>query len=148
MQDAVRNDIAVARKHLVQHDGLKVVAVKGGDVIGSGRGKGILPLLNLVDELGPELEGGSVADRVIGRAAAFILLQAKVKGVFGQTLSTEAESLLQAAGLEVAGDERVPFIMRPDGLERCIMEQQVLGITEPAEAVDRLRRFVERLHNR
>lgn len=121
-----------------------MVAVKGGRLLGSGRGHGIRPLLELFDRLGGELLGASVADRVIGRAAAFILMEAQVAAVYGETMSDEARRLLNAADIVTAFGHSVPFILKPDRTERCLMEQQVLGVNDPAEAVSRLRRFVQR----
>lgn len=130
---------------LAASEDLKVVAVKDGVILDSGEGSGIMPLLGIVDRQGEAMAGAAVADRVIGQAAAVILIEAGVLGVFGQILSEEAERRLQAAGIEVDGDERVPYIMRRDRAGRCPMEQQVVGIEDVGEAVQRLRLFVARM---
>lgn len=143
MNGRVESDVEKACQYLVEHPTVKVVAAKEGNILGFAEGTGIRPLLALVDQLGVALTGASVADRVIGRAAAFILIEARVAGAYGETLSTEAEQQLHEAGIEVSGGQRVPCILRPDGLERCVMEQQVIGVEDAAEAVQRLRGFLK-----
>lgn len=134
-------DLSQARDYLVTHPQSKVVAVKDGRVLGSNEGNGVLPLLELVDRIGSEMHGASVADRVIGQAAAFILIKARVAAAFGELLSGEAEARLQEHKIFVDGAKRVPMILGRDRTGRCLMEQQVLGVDDPTEAVSRLKQF-------
>lgn len=146
MQDGrdVAGDVSLARAQLLRDRNVKVAAAKGGRLIGWAAGDGIRPLLDLAEQLGEEMRGAGIADRVIGRAAAFVLIAAGAAGVHGETLSREAVALLERAGIAVTGEHVVPHILRPDGAGPCVMEQQVRDVEDPAEALARLRRFLGR----
>lgn len=135
-------DIELARTFLVRNAHLKVVAVKDGQVIGHAEGKGVRPILELAQRLGELLQGASVADRVIGRAAGFVLIASQVAAAYGRILSREAEELLGLHGISVAGETLVPYIQGPDRSGRCLMEQQVQGLDDAAVAIRRLQRFL------
>lgn len=140
----VSSDLEKARLYLEQDAAVKVVAVKDGRVLGSEAGQGIVPLLRLVDRLGAQFEGSCVADRVIGRAAGFLLIAAKARAAYTQTLSAEAQALLQNHDIPVHGATLVPYIETPDRSGRCVMERQVLGVDDAHEAVGRLRAFLSK----
>lgn len=142
MNQRAHDDATLARKALQESATLKVVAVKDGVVLDRGEGRGIQPLLGIVDRQGEAMAGASVADRVIGQAAAVVLICAGVHSVYGETLSAEAEGRLQQAGIAVDGGERVPYILRRDRTGRCPMEQQVIDVADAGAAVARLRRFI------
>ena len=78
------------------------------------------------------LKGAFVADRVIGRAAAFLLVYGEVKGLHAKLISSHAKEVLLRYGLPFEYEEEVPYIKnrRQDGM--CPMEQSVLN-TENAE---------------
>jgi len=88
------------------------------------RGKWLHPLFDLLDVLAP---GGSAAhsderaalasagelflrDRVIGRAAAFLILRAGIRCAWADLVSDGAFEVFEAARSSLAGGERVPAI--------------------------------------
>jgi hypothetical protein len=101
----------------------KLVAVKGEEVIYCGQGRGITPLLELYEKRDQRVVGGSVADNVIGNAAALLYLDLGVARVYGQLLSSSARDLLQGAGVWVTGGKIVPNILSLDKQGLCPMEK-------------------------
>lgn len=130
---------------MVRSSGAECVLVRGGEIISSGRGRGVDPLLSLYDDAPAAFTGAAVVDKVIGRAAAFIAVSGKAGYVYGLVMSEDAEELLLRHGVECGYDEKVPRILNRsrDGL--CPLEASVQGIESPEAALDALRRRVSEL---
>lgn len=79
--------------------------------------------------------GFSAADKVVGKAAAFMYVLLGVKEVYVQVLSRPALEVLQKFGIAVTYGELVDAIKNRTGTGFCPMETAVLAIEEPAEAL-------------
>ena len=97
------------------------------------RERGIFPILNLIKE-GFSLQGFSIADKVIGRAAAFLFIKAKVKEVYGETMSAGADELLNKHGIPHSYGTLAEKIINRSGDGLCPMEESVEGIDDVDEA--------------
>ena len=86
-------------KNLLARGGYSCV-IADRDRVMTSRARGIAPLLERA-ERSERLEGAFVADRIIGKAAAMLLVVMRVASVYGQIMSREAEALLSANGIEV-----------------------------------------------
>ncbi len=130
---------------MVRSGDAECVLVRGGEIISSGRGRGVNPLLSLFDENPAAFSGAAVVDKVIGRAAAFIAVSGGAGYVYGLVMSEDAGELLLRHGVECGCDEKVPRILNRsrDGL--CPLEASVLGIESPETALAALRRRVSEL---
>jgi len=84
------------------------------------------------------LRGASIADKVIGKAAAGIVCVAEVRNLYAEVLSKKALPLLEAAGISYSYGTLVDQIVVPDGDMRCPLEQIVADATTAHEVVDRL----------
>ena len=84
-------------------------------------------------------------DRLIGRAAALLLLAAGVKAVYGEVMSEEAHRLLSDAGVRTEYGTLVPKILNRAGTGPCPMEQAAAAVTDPAEALPVLRQALQEL---
>ncbi len=109
------------------------------------RGRGVAPLLHLYDAHKEKMPQGSIVDKVIGRAAAFIAINGKVRYVHGELMSEDAVALLQKHNIETSYTKLVPRILnrKLDGL--CPLEQAVEGIDDPTQALDAIRLKLEAL---
>lgn len=131
---------------------VKNLLVRGGyscviadrDRVMTSRARGIAPLLERA-ERGERLEGAFVADRIIGKAAAMLLVVMRVASVYGQVMSREAEALLSANGIEVEYGALTDHIINRSGDGLCPMEQAVRDLTDCAAAPAVLRRRIEEL---
>jgi hypothetical protein len=88
------------------------------------------------------LEGAFVADRVIGRGAALLLVMGHVSQVFAQLISEQAVQVLQAAEIAVDYDTVVPNIINRDGTDICPVEKLTMNISEPEIAFEIIREFL------
>ncbi len=103
---------------------------------------GVKDLFCLVASRRHVLEGASVADRVIGRGAALLLVLGKVKCVFAQLISSQAVQVLQDAKIIVEYDTMVPNIINRAGIDICPVEKLTMGISQPDLAFERIREFL------
>lgn len=103
---------------------------------------GVKPLLQWIGE-GKDFSGYGAADQVIGKAAALLYIKLGVRDLYTQVISEPAQSVFEEHGVSCTFGEKVPFIVnrKKDGM--CPMEQTVLAISDPAEAVEALRNKVK-----
>lgn len=101
--------------------------------------RGVKPLLNWLDD-GLDLTGFSAADRVVGRATAFLYCLLGVKEVYARVMSRPAAQVLDAQGIDASADSYVDGIINRRGDGLCPFEAAVLDIEDPQEALTAIRR--------
>ena len=125
-------------------EGGYTVAVCGGEDTRTDTRRGVAPLLAWLDE-GADLTGYAAADKVVGKAAAFLYLRLGVGEVHAGVISTPAYDLLTAHGVSVTYDTLVPAIRNRAGDGYCPMETVTLPLTDPAEAESAIRKRLAEL---
>ena len=125
-------DLARARAQLKEDRSLRCVLCRG-DRIHRSTERGVAPMMHFLKD-GVELSGFSAADRVVGRATAFLFVLAGVVSVFGEVMSEGALAVLRDYGVEGSYGELVPHILNREGTGICPMEQAVTGINDPERA--------------
>lgn len=113
-------DIEKAKEALGNHS---IVLCKNGEVITSDK-RGVAPLVEIIQS-GTDISGFSAADRVVGKAAAMLMLKAGVAEVYALTISESAEKLLKSHGVKVSFKNRTARIMNRDNTGPCPMETAV-----------------------
>ena len=83
---------------------------------------------------GREMAGGGIVDKVIGRAAAAIAINGKVKYVHALVISEDAVDFLKKHNISCSGDLLVPRILNRNRTELCPLEKSVEGIHDPVKA--------------
>ena len=114
------------------------------DRVLTSRGNGIAPLLTRIEDK-EDLRGMVCADKIIGKAAAMLLLYGGVCAVHGDVLSVRAKALLEREGVAVSYGVLTDGIINRKGDGPCPMEQAVADLTDPAEAPRVLRATLEGL---
>lgn len=109
--------------------------------------RGVKPLLGWLNG-GEALRGAAVADRVVGKAAAFLYVLLGVRVVYAPVMSVPARETLRAAGIEVYADELVPAVRNRTNTGFCPMESAVWELSDPAEAKAALERKISELNAR
>ncbi len=130
-------------KSLLAAGGVTVAVCRGEETYTDTR-RGVAPLLSWLDE-GLDLSGFAAADRVVGKAAAFLYLRLGVTAVYGGVMSTPAYDLLTAHGIDTTYGQLVPAIRNRAGDGYCPMEQVSLPLTDPSEAETAIRTRLEEL---
>lgn len=115
------------------------------DLLLTSEKRGIVPLLEHLEA--GRLRDAFVADKIIGKAAAMLLILGGAKGVYGEVMSEKAKELLLAAGIETAFGSLTPHIINRKGDGLCPMEQAVLDLSDPKEVPAAIKAALQRLAN-
>ncbi len=114
------------------------VLVKG-DAVRISDKTGIRPLLDWLEEAGEPLRGASVADKVVGKAAALLLVYGGAAALTAGVVSEPAAAVLRAAGIPFEAGQVTGRIVNREGTGLCPMEERVMDTDSPAEAYRRLK---------
>lgn len=106
--------------------------------------RGVKPLLELLDS-DVDVKGFSAADKVVGRATAFLYCLLGVKSVHGCVMSAAAMQVLKDAGVEATCDTLVEGIRNRSNDGPCPMEAATMDIKTPEEALRAIRETLARL---
>ncbi len=106
--------------------------------------RGVKPLLNWLDQ-GLDLTGYCAADRVVGRATAFLYCLLGVEEVYARVMSRPAAQVLEAHGIRVHGGQIVDGIINRKGTGPCPFESAVMEISDAREALEAIRRKMEQM---
>ena len=123
--------------HLLRENDLTCVAYKDGKVLSSTQ-RGVKPLLDFMEQ-GVSLVGFSVADKVVGKAAAYLYVLLEARELYAEVLSEQAFGVLERFGIPVTYGVLVPKIRNRDNTGYCPMESTVMAIDSPGEALDAIR---------
>lgn len=134
------NDLERAKQKLFESD-YKFVFVKGEHMITSFE-SGIKALTELYSQ-NLDLSEYSAADRIVGKAAAFIYLLLKVKNIYAEVISESAYELLRDFNVEYG--KIVPYIINRKGDGLCPMEDAVKDIADPELAYNALKQRIAEL---
>lgn len=122
------------------------IALCRGDDLLTSEKRGVAPMVDFLRE-GRDLNGYSVADRIVGRAAAMLFLKAGIATVYAETLSEGGLALLEEHHIPVRYGTLTPSIRNRDNTGICPMEQAVAGITEIEDGAMRVMRRLDELRS-
>ena len=100
--------------------------------------RGVKPLLTWLDS-GLDANSFCAADRVVGRATAFLYCLLGVKEVWARVMSTPAVQVLRSHGIAAYPNQEVPGIINRRGTGPCPFEAAVMDIQDPEEALAAIR---------
>lgn len=102
--------------------------------------RGVADLYILLCQEPHFLYGASVADKVVGKAAATLMVKGKIRELYTDTISTPALKLLQKAQIPVEYVQVVPYIRNRDNTGWCPLETRCYE----EESVDVLFTIIDR----
>ena len=126
------------------HRGGYTCVLCDSDRVLTSRKSGIAPLLERI-ETGEDLRNICAADKIIGRAAALLLILGGARAVHGDVMSIGARELLETNGIEVSYHTLTQQIVNRNGDGPCPMEQAAASLTDPTDAPKVLRETLNRL---
>lgn len=137
------NENTLKARRILQSGGYTCVLCKG-DAVFTDMRRGVRPLLERIDSP-TGWQGYSAADKVVGKAAAFLYHLLGVESVYAQVISQPAAAVLVRFGIDVTYDTLVSAIANRDGTGYCPMETAVWDIDDPAQALDAVRLTLSKL---
>ncbi len=121
------------------------VIMRDGAVVRTASGRGVSPLLRLYEGEADTLRGASVADKVVGKGAAVLIVLGGADAAYGEIMSEAGRDYLVARGVEAQYGTLVPRIANRDRSGLCPVEQSVLDVNDPEEALARIKTTLRRL---
>ena len=138
MSSTIADDLRLAKDTLLK-DGVTLVAAKNGKILFRSKSHGVSDLLTMIRDLGRLTEGASLADSVVGRAAALLCAYSGIVAVYGAKMSEGAASLLKARDIRFEFGALVPKILNREKNDICPFDRAVLGIDDPSVALEKLK---------
>lgn len=135
-------DLQKAKQYL-HTQGYTFVAVKNEDLFVSKK-RGVAPLLEQIDS-NTLLNGFSVADKVVGKASAFLYLILQPAAVYTDLISLPALELLRQNNIPIEYKDQTQAIRNRTNTGFCPMETAVQSCPSPQEALHLIRQTVIRL---
>lgn len=128
------NDVALAKSNLAGHS---IALCKEGKLLTSDE-RGVSPMIDFLQD-GIDLSGYSVADKIVGKAAAMLFVKAGIKEVYAEILSVSGKNFLEEHGINVGYETLTEKIINRTGDDICPMEKTVADIIDPEEGYEAIR---------
>lgn len=116
--------------------GMSLMIYNHGKLIFQSAEKGIKPHLDASRELGEKLHGTIIADKIVGRAAAFLIVHARAVEVHAAVLSKPGMEVLNRYAVPYVIGALVDHVLTEDGRIYCPFESMVQGIDNVDEAYE------------
>ena len=137
----MQRDLKMARDELKKKD-CALVITKNERILFETKATGIRGLLSAVDQLGENMKRASVADKIVGEAAAQLCIFSEVREVYAVTMSQYAKDLLDKRQTAYEYENLVSHILNMKKTDLCPFERIVAGSKTPKEAYERLKKAV------
>lgn len=138
------NEILLNLKESLSSENFTIV-IRKDDKFFSSYERGVNPLIHLIDNDLSFLENSSVADKVIGKAAAMLMVLGKIKEVHTIVISEPAIEVFKKFNIAFHFDKKVKNIINRQGDGLCPMEQLCLDIEDPDVAYIEIKKLIEKL---
>lgn len=91
------------------------------------------------------MKGAAIADKVIGKGAAALMVLGGFKTVYADIISTPALALLCEAGIETTFAQEVPHIINRDKTGWCPLETACMELNTVEEMYPVIQNFISRI---
>lgn len=136
------NLIIYKAKEILIQENYTCVALNNDEIYTS-RDRGVKPLLDWYGTV--DLKGASAADKVVGKAAAFLYVLLDIKEIYADVISEPAYKILLDYNINVFFDKKVKAIQNRDKTGFCPMETAVWNIDNPYNAYEAIIETRDRL---
>lgn len=127
------------------HTGNFSCVIRKGDAVRTFTQRGVADLFHLLTTDAPFLLGSSIADKVVGKGAAALMVKGGVAQVYTDVISAPALALLQEQGIAVNYARVVESIRNRAGTDMCPVEKRCLPLKNIDEMVSEIRDFLTQI---
>ena len=139
--------LELAKQTLIDGD-FSCVVVKDGKVLHTCHGTGISPILELYRNHPEDMLGASVADKIIGRAAAVVYVLCGIKEIYCHVISEPGVAYLAQHGISHSCHRTVERIDNRTKTDMCPMEKASFASDDPQEAYASITAFIDSQKNK
>jgi len=129
---------------ILKSEDVSFVAIREEEII-KDKAIGVKPIFQRIKLNKNFFKDAVVADKIIGRAAAMLLIASGISQVYGETMSLPAIKILEEYNIYYEFGQKVDFIHNRDNTGLCPMEETVKDIDLPKEAFELLSKTIARL---
>ena len=127
-------------RNIMEANDLKLVVWKDGRTLARSKDRGIKPVYDVYKNSFKDLQGAFVADRVTGKAAAMLLTEGRISGLYSELISEPAARILEENSISYQYGKKVDYIMNRDQDGLCPIE----SISSKTDRVDELVEGIEK----
>ncbi len=109
--------------------------------------RGVRDLYELVTTQPATLRGAHVADKIIGKGAAALMVNGGVKRATTHVITTPALKMLQEAGVEVSYEEEIPFVENRNKTGQCPLDERLQATDSAHLCMPIIEQFIIDLNN-
>ncbi|MDE7419402.1 MAG: DUF1893 domain-containing protein [Muribaculaceae bacterium] len=110
--------------------------------------RGIIDLYSLLTGHPSVLSDAKIADKVIGKGAAALMILGKVKSVYADIISKPALDLFRKYMIEVQYRELVPNIINRSGTGICPVETLCIDCNTAKECFPYIEKFINKINQK
>ena len=136
------DDLQVAKEKLKRGESALVFVKESIPIYETDIG-GLGGFLEAIDELGNQLSGASVADKVVGKAAALLCAHSNVVAAYAITMSESGLKVLKENNIPFEFETLIPLISNMKKTGQCPFEKLVGDTLNPDTAYSQ----IKQLHN-
>lgn len=124
-------DNLMQAKNILKRNNYTFVLLVKGKVMKVSRKRGIIPFMEIIRDNPSIIEGAVIADKVIGKAAALLAAQNKLKAIYAEILSKNAKEILDYYSILCQYGSIVDYIQNRTKNDKCPMEKLTKEINDP-----------------
>jgi len=119
--------------------------IESGDEVRSFMRRGVIDIYELLVNEPSFLKGARIADKVVGKAAASLMILGGVTHLHTEVISEMALELLQSNGVVVSYSKVVPYIINREGSDWCPLEKASFEINSADKIFPIIDSFLKRV---
>jgi hypothetical protein len=130
------------------HTGGYSCTIANGGKIRTFTQRGVADLYDLLTQEPEFLKGALIADKVVGKGAAALMILGGIKELYTDIISTKALELFRKSDVKVDFAQEVAFIWNRDRTGGCPVETMCSEVESAEEILPLIRDFLEKIRSR
>ncbi|WP_422485341.1 DUF1893 domain-containing protein [Gudongella sp. DL1XJH-153] len=131
----------IKAKEYMELNSLKMVVYNNEKVVAQSTDRGIKPVYDVYTKEFDSLKGAFVADRITGKAAAMLLAEGKISGIYTDLISDPAVEIFQSKGVSIEYGQKVKHILNRDMDGMCPIETISRNVSSVDDLIDGIEAF-------
>lgn len=130
------NTLNQAKELLLSQENVVCVVISKDNNVFHASDRGIKPLVDWLRTNPTLLNQAVIADKVIGKAAAMLMVYGGVKEVYGGIISDSAANFFEQEKVPFYFEKQVPYIINRNKTGMCPMEERAQSLNSAKEAFE------------
>lgn len=130
------------------HSGDYSCVIANGEIRRTFTQRGVADLYDLLTLEPDFLKGASIADKVVGKGAAALMILGGIKELYTDIISSKALELFRRSDVKVDFAQEVPFIWNRDHTGWCPVETMCSEVETAEEILPLIHDFIAKIRNK